>query len=248
MDLYGYNIFNGGKINLWDCNGTLAQKWTYDTGGRIRLKYDYNLSGDFCVDNNYGVSGSKLYLWQCTGNTERWRPNNFEFRVISRAAPWPGHAFDQLIQFDNANNVIANTTYSLWPSWQGRDNDSQNTQSNYKEANDRSQAFWFDDRWVNRDSDLADGYNVTQNGNYNNGTGYWLKWIPNWQYDQIKDGGYKVDPYIYTVIENCSTYSTTLWVKYKGRRNYYSPTFGWWPIIGEPPSNLTTILYTDYSY
>jgi hypothetical protein len=245
LDLNWNNRANGEKIQLWDCNGGPAQKWTYDTAGRIKLKDNSN----WCLDNDYGIVGARLYLWQCTNNTERWRPGSFEMRLYSRTGPSsPGHAFVQLAQFDGWNNVIANTTYSLWPSWQGRDVDSSNSNTQYKEANDRSQAFWYDDRWVNKDVDLADGYDATQHANYRNNTAYWLKWIPQWSYNNIVNWGYKIDPYVYIVIDNCATYSTGLWINNGGRPNYYSPSFGWWSIFGEIPQNLTYILYTDYSY
>jgi hypothetical protein len=251
LDLSNNSAYNGGKIQLWDCNNSNAQKWTYDTGGRIRLRDNFN----WCLDNDYGGWGAKLYLWQCTSNTEKWRPSNFEMRLYSRTGPSsPGHEWVQIAQFDDYNNVVANTSYSMWPGsgfplYGIDDNDSQNTETSSIEANDRSRVNWLDNRWVNRSEDLRDGYDATQYGDYRNNTSYWLRWLPSWQYDQIKDGGYKIDPYIYIVIDNCATYSTGLWLKYGGRSSYYSAFAGSWVnIYAEIPGTLTGIMYIDYGY
>lgn len=236
IDLGWGNKSNGASLTLHNCHGGWNQQWTYDTGGRIRIKSDAN----WCLDNNYGGWGAKIYLWQCTGNTERWRPSNFEMRLYSRTNG-VGHAWVQIAKFDNYNNVIANTTYSLWPDW---DNDSSNSGS-YAEAHDRSKQSGWDNRYVNHPEDLRYGYNAIQYASYPDGLGYWLKWLPGWAYDQIKDGGYLISPSWYGVIADCVSYSLTLWHNRGGKSiSVTNPTAA----VGLVPFALAQSIYRDYSY
>ena len=240
IDLNNFGMFNGGKIQLWDCNGGPAQKWVYDTANRLRLK----ANPYFCIDNDYGNLGTGLYLWQCTGNTERFRHSYFEMRLYSRPSSLPGHTFVQIARFDDWNNVSANTTYSMWPSWTGNDNENQNTNFQYKEANDRYKQPGWDDRWVNHNSELPQGYNATQFANYANGLGYWAKVLPQWRYDQIVNGGYLIPIFVYVGQGDCVTYSVYLWHNYGGL--YIPPGFGNgnWVV----PGILANTLYNDQVY
>ena len=91
-DVAGANSANGTRIQLWDCNGTVAQRWTMGTDGtRVQL-WDCNGTGaqrwqataarelvnpqsGKCLDAT-GVSsanGTPLQIWQCTGGAnQKW--------------------------------------------------------------------------------------------------------------------------------------------------------------------------------
>jgi hypothetical protein len=215
LDLSGNSAYNGGKIQLWDCNGSNAQKWTYDTGGRIRLRYN----SSWCLDNDYGGWGAKLYLWQCTSNTEKWRSSNYDMRIYSRQGSLDpfnfdiGHAFVAVEKFDDYNNLIALTTYSLWPQ---EDNDDQNTL--YREANDRKKRGWADNVNVNHPRDFETGYRATQDAIYNPAVAYWQKVINESDYWNIINGGYTNNYWSYNYIfDVCTGYSKNLWIKYGGK-------------------------------
>jgi hypothetical protein len=61
---------NGNKIQIWNCRGHPAQKWTVESDGTIRINGK-------CMDVTNGVNanGTKIQLYQCvSGNTnQQWR-------------------------------------------------------------------------------------------------------------------------------------------------------------------------------
>lgn len=222
VDLDNNNAFNGAKIHRWSCNGTTAQKWKMDTAGRIRLARDVN----YCIDSSYGSSGTNLYLYKCSSATERFRSGDVSMRIYARRGslnPFNkdiGHAFVTIERFDNYNNISALTTYSLWPS---EDFDDQNTNTQYKEANDKKRRGAGDAIFVNKIEDLTNGYNATQNGNYSPAISFWRKNITNDQYWDIIGSGYTNGYWYYNgLFDACSNYSKNLWLKYVGY--YFSST------------------------
>ena len=68
VDVAGANTANGTSVQLWDCNGTGAQRWTMATDGTIRaLGKCLDVSGGSTVD------GARVQLWDCNGTgAQRW--------------------------------------------------------------------------------------------------------------------------------------------------------------------------------
>ncbi len=60
LDVSGGNTANGTRVQLWDCNGTAAQRWTAWSDGTLR-------AFGKCLDaRDYGTAdGTKLHLWDC---------------------------------------------------------------------------------------------------------------------------------------------------------------------------------------
>jgi glucoamylase len=61
---------NGAAIQIWTCNGTNAQSWTWSSGaGTLRIL-------DKCIDVTGGATanGTKIQLWDCNGTgAQQWR-------------------------------------------------------------------------------------------------------------------------------------------------------------------------------
>lgn len=236
VDLDWNNAFNGAKIHLWDCNGTSAQKWQFDTAGRMRLARDPS----YCIDSSYGGPGTPIYLFQCTTATERFRSGDVSMRIYARRGnPTTfdiGHAFVSLERFDDRNNISAFTTYSLWPN---EDFDDQNTNTQFKEANDKKRRGHGDAIFVNKIEDLTNGYNATQNGIYSPAISFWRKNITNDQYWDMVGSGYTNSYWYYNyVFDVCTGYSKNLWIKYLGY--YFFST--------NLPADIYYILINDWVY
>ncbi|MCP3099193.1 ricin-type beta-trefoil lectin domain protein [Myxococcus sp. K15C18031901] len=63
IDVDHSNTANGTPIQLWDCNGTDAQKWTFHGDGTLR-------AFGKCMDVTWGstANGALIQLHDCTGN------------------------------------------------------------------------------------------------------------------------------------------------------------------------------------
>jgi beta-glucanase (GH16 family) len=69
VDVAGANTANGTPVQLWDCNGTGAQRWTVGTDGTIRALGK-------CMDVTAGstANGAKVQLYDCNGTgAQQWR-------------------------------------------------------------------------------------------------------------------------------------------------------------------------------
>src|SRR6266545_1291876 len=69
VDVAGANTANGTPIQLWDCNGTAAQRWTIGSDGTIRALGK-------CLDVSGGrtANGTVVQLWDCNGTgAQQWR-------------------------------------------------------------------------------------------------------------------------------------------------------------------------------
>ena len=70
IDVAASGIEDGTNIQLWTCNGTDAQKWTFDENpGEIK-----GLGGK-CIDvaDSGTVDGTNIYLWHCNGtDAQKW--------------------------------------------------------------------------------------------------------------------------------------------------------------------------------
>ncbi|MFC9096333.1 MULTISPECIES: RICIN domain-containing protein [unclassified Streptomyces] len=68
VDVAGANPANGTAVQLYDCNGTTAQKWTVGSDGTVRA-----LGKCLDVVGNGTADGSKVQLWDCTGGpNQKW--------------------------------------------------------------------------------------------------------------------------------------------------------------------------------
>lgn len=64
LDNYQAATRNGNKIDLYTCNGTGAQKWTYENDELV------NVNGK-CLKSSYdgiGGRGATVVLWTCDGD------------------------------------------------------------------------------------------------------------------------------------------------------------------------------------
>ncbi len=62
IDVPGSNFVDGAPLQMWDCNGTGAQRWTF-TGGTVR-------AGGKCMDVAWAstADGAAIQLANCSGN------------------------------------------------------------------------------------------------------------------------------------------------------------------------------------
>jgi beta-glucanase (GH16 family) len=68
VDVSGANPANGTAVQLWDCNGTTAQQWTWAADGSVRA-----LGKCLDVPSGSTANGAKLQLWDCNGSgAQRW--------------------------------------------------------------------------------------------------------------------------------------------------------------------------------
>jgi len=61
LDDAGASTANSNKVDIWSCNGTVAQKWTF-SGGAL------SVVGKCLDDVTQGGSGSLLVIWTCNGH------------------------------------------------------------------------------------------------------------------------------------------------------------------------------------
>jgi hypothetical protein len=61
LDDFGSGTANGNKVDIWTCNSTAAQKWTF-TGGAL------SVLGKCLDDSSQGGAGAKLVIWTCNGH------------------------------------------------------------------------------------------------------------------------------------------------------------------------------------
>jgi glucoamylase len=70
IDDAGASTNNGAAIQIWTCNGTNAQSWTWSSGaGTLGIL-------DKCIDVTGGgtANGTKIQLWDCNGTgAQQWR-------------------------------------------------------------------------------------------------------------------------------------------------------------------------------
>ncbi|MER6983384.1 lectin [Streptomyces carpinensis] len=68
VDVAGANSANGTPVQLYDCNGTAAQQWTFASDGTLRA-----LGKCLDVTDNGTADGSTVQLWDCTGGpNQKW--------------------------------------------------------------------------------------------------------------------------------------------------------------------------------
>ncbi|HEY0537513.1 MAG TPA: ricin-type beta-trefoil lectin domain protein [Actinoallomurus sp.] len=71
LDDYTGSAVSGTKVDIWDCNGTGAQQWTF-TGGTLQVNGK-------CLDVTAAgtANGSLVEIWDCNnGANQQWEPRN----------------------------------------------------------------------------------------------------------------------------------------------------------------------------
>ncbi|WP_406390031.1 ricin-type beta-trefoil lectin domain protein [Streptomyces sp. NBC_00887] len=70
LDVDNSSTADGTKIQLWNCNGTAAQKWTVSGDGTVRA-----LGKCLDIDNAGTADGTKVQLYGCNGSAaQTWQP------------------------------------------------------------------------------------------------------------------------------------------------------------------------------
>ncbi|MEV0431357.1 ricin-type beta-trefoil lectin domain protein [Micromonospora sp. NPDC050495] len=71
LDVYQGGITDGTVVQLWNCNGTDAQIWDYQTAdGHIK-----NLKSGKCLDSGGVTNGLQAKIWTCLNHVNQvWRP------------------------------------------------------------------------------------------------------------------------------------------------------------------------------
>ncbi len=81
VDVAAANTANGTPVQLYDCNGTAAQRWTVGTDGTLRA-----LGKCLDVTSAGTADGTPLQLWDCNGTeAQRWVANDARDVVNPRA-------------------------------------------------------------------------------------------------------------------------------------------------------------------
>ncbi|WP_394847628.1 RICIN domain-containing protein [Pendulispora brunnea] len=85
LDINGQNTANGTKVQIWECNGTIAQRVTLGSDKTLRVLGK-------CVDvpESRKVRGTLLHLWDCNGSPgQKW-----EVRGVTLVNPNSGLCMD----------------------------------------------------------------------------------------------------------------------------------------------------------
>jgi len=68
LDVAGGNAADGTPVQLWECNGTAAQRWTLAADGTVRA-----LGKCLDVRDHSTANGARVQIWTCTGAAnQRW--------------------------------------------------------------------------------------------------------------------------------------------------------------------------------
>ncbi|RSN66227.1 glucosylceramidase [Amycolatopsis sp. WAC 04182] len=71
VDVTGANSANGTAVQLYDCNGSAAQQWSFQADGTVRA-----LGKCLDVTGMSTADGAQLQLWDCAGGpNQRWAAN-----------------------------------------------------------------------------------------------------------------------------------------------------------------------------
>ncbi|MBQ1017542.1 RICIN domain-containing protein [Micromonospora sp. D93] len=73
VDVPNGTTTNGTQVQLWDCTGNTAQRWTYTAGKQLQVY------GNKCLDaNGQGTTnGTQAIIWDChSGTNQQWNLNS----------------------------------------------------------------------------------------------------------------------------------------------------------------------------
>ena len=65
LDDFGGSTTNGNKVDIWDCNNTSSQQWTFVNG-------ELSVLGKCLDDSSQGGSGAPLVVWTCNGHAAQF--------------------------------------------------------------------------------------------------------------------------------------------------------------------------------
>lgn len=69
LDDFGGATANGTKVDIWTCNNTVSQQWTFVSGA-------LSVQGKCLDDSSQGGAGAKMVLWTCNGHSaQTWTHN-----------------------------------------------------------------------------------------------------------------------------------------------------------------------------
>jgi hypothetical protein len=90
LDVSGGRSALGTNVQIWTCNGTKAQTWTYTSKGEMRSAVARNRCLD--VSGGRAASGTNVQIWSCNGtNAQKWIPTS---QGEWRSAVAPGLCLD----------------------------------------------------------------------------------------------------------------------------------------------------------
>jgi ricin-type beta-trefoil lectin protein/putative Ig domain-containing protein len=70
LDDFGGATANGTKVDIWTCNKTVSQQWTFASGA-------LSVQGKCLDDSSQGGAGAKMVIWTCNGHTaQTWTHNS----------------------------------------------------------------------------------------------------------------------------------------------------------------------------
>jgi hypothetical protein len=79
VDNFRNSTANGNKIDIWDCNGTAAQRFTFASNGELQVH------GKCIDDRAFGHSGTKVILFTCNGGSnQRWIHTGGSYVLVFR--------------------------------------------------------------------------------------------------------------------------------------------------------------------
>ncbi|MGV9993786.1 ricin-type beta-trefoil lectin domain protein [Streptomyces sp. NPDC003374] len=101
VDVAAANPANGTPVQLYDCNGTAAQRWTVAPDGTLRA-----LGKCLDVTGNGTADGSTVQLWDCTGGpNQKW--------VVTAAHDIVNPQADKCLDV-TGNNSANGTRLQIW--------------------------------------------------------------------------------------------------------------------------------------
>lgn len=111
IDLNASVVSRGNNIQLWEYNGTNAQKWrvTHENGAIVIRS---SLNSQFVIDLNASnaTNGENIQLWEYNGtNAQRWYPEYKDGNYILHSAVNQNYSLDL-----NGSNTVSGSNIHCW--------------------------------------------------------------------------------------------------------------------------------------
>jgi hypothetical protein len=110
MDDFRSHTANGTKVDIYGCNGTLAQTWATFPDRSLRRFGGYkNVNTGKCLDiaGKKTANGTKVQLWSCTGAwNQRWTYSKSAHEWVN---PHTGKCLD-----DPSGRLADGTQLQIW--------------------------------------------------------------------------------------------------------------------------------------
>ncbi|MEO3873496.1 RICIN domain-containing protein [Nonomuraea sp. B12E4] len=102
VDVAGASTANGAAVQLWDCNGTAAQNWTWNSDGSVRA-----LGKCMDVTGASTANGAQAQLYDCNGTgAQRWTFDSGNGQIVN---PQSGKCLDA-----TGNSSANGTRLQIW--------------------------------------------------------------------------------------------------------------------------------------